>query len=66
MKLTEHELASPLWRKLKEHWEARMEQLRSENDKNLNEIETARLRGRIAEVKASLDIGTPKPVIGID
>lgn len=66
MKLTEEELNSPLWAKLKDHWSKRLLSLRAENDKNLNDIDTARLRGRIAEVRANLDLGNPKQVIEVE
>ncbi|MFA6972404.1 MAG: hypothetical protein WC208_13545 [Gallionella sp.] len=58
--LTPHELAEPTWLKLKKHYENRLDELRRQNDsEKLGEIETARLRGRIKEIKFFLDIGTP-------
>lgn len=66
MKLTESELNSPLWLKLKEHWEKRLQTLRAENDKSLNESDTTKLRGRIAEIKANIEIGNPKPIIEME
>lgn len=63
MTLTEHELAHPLWLKLKEHCEKRLETLRKENERDLNEVKTAKLRGRIAEVNGFLSLENPKPEI---
>lgn len=66
MKLTEHDLASPLWEKLNKHWVDRLTQLRLENEKNLSEIDTARLRGKIAEVKLAQSLGSLKPETDIE
>ena len=66
MRLTEHELASPLWEKLNKHWEDRLAQLRLENEKNLSEIDTARLRGKIAEVKLAQSLGSLKPETDVE
>jgi hypothetical protein len=66
MILTESELSSPVWDKIKKHYEARIQTLRAENDKNMNDIETATLRGRIREAKLVLDLGNPKPKIDYD
>lgn len=63
MKLSERELNDPLWMKLKSHYEAHLIQLRASNDNEKTDIETARLRGRIAQVKAFLAMGTPMPEI---
>lgn len=43
---------SPTWAFLKQHYEARLKKLREENDAlKLSEVDTAILRGRIAELK---------------
>lgn len=60
MILTKDELHSPLWLKLKEHYEARLSKLRIENDADRPEAETIKHRGRIDEVKKFLAHGTPK------
>lgn len=57
MKLTEIELQSAVWQKLKAHMEQRLDECRRRNDGDLNEIETARLRGRIACLREFLSIG---------
>lgn len=64
MILTSYELQDPLWLKLKEKYEARLSALRKDNDsEKLNEVETARLRGKIKEVKDFISMGDPKPPI---
>lgn len=59
MTLEPHELKSPLWAKLREHMERRIAQQRERNDQNLSELETAKVRGRIAEAKEFLLLETP-------
>ena len=58
--LSNEDKKSKLWRKLKEHWESRLETLRTQNDGDKNDIDTAKLRGRIAEIKDSISLGTEK------
>lgn len=67
--ITEAERNTPLWLRLKGEWEARLEKLRAENDADLSEIASAKLRGRIAELKMnieSLGMGKPKPKIEVE
>lgn len=47
---------SPTWRKIREHFEERLQDHRIKNDGNLTEVETARLRGRIAEAEYIISI----------
>jgi hypothetical protein len=54
--LTQEDRHSPLWRKLVVHMSEQVDQLRQQNDADRGEIETARLRGRIAAYKALLDL----------
>lgn len=49
--LTRDERTSPLWRKLYTHMADQIEVLRMMNDADRDEVETARLRGRIAAYK---------------
>lgn len=49
--LTRDERMSPLWHKLHAHMAGQIEVLRMMNDADRNEVETARLRGRIAAYK---------------
>lgn len=55
--LTKEEKLSPLWRALVAHWEDRLEVLRTQNEANRSEVETALLRGRIAECRLNLQLG---------
>lgn len=59
MKLEIHEAQGPLWTKLKKHLQSELESLRAKNDKDLPEQKTARLRGRIEQVKDLLAMGEP-------
>jgi hypothetical protein len=61
MRLSTDDARSSLWLKLKEHFEERLVAHRQKNDNNLNEIETARLRGRIAETLVLLAMDQPDP-----
>ncbi len=62
MRLTDTQMLNPLWSLLKKHYTERLAQLRSDNDNAaLGEKESAALRGRIAEVKAFLDMDSPEP-----
>lgn len=56
MTLTEHERQTAVWLKIKSHLDARLIELRTANDRDTNEIDTAKVRGRIAEVKALLEL----------
>lgn len=57
LELTEADLASALWLKLRLHLEARLDQHRRKNDNDLDPISTARLRGATAEIKTLLARG---------
>lgn len=59
MKLEKIELQSAVWLKLQQHMEDRLDQLRQQNDGDLDPIATARVRGRVAMVKELLDLGRP-------
>jgi hypothetical protein len=60
IELTEGELVSGLWVKMRMHLQARLELLRRQNDNTQSEAETADLRGRIAELKRLIAIGDKK------
>ena len=49
--LTDGDIHSSLWLKLVKHWEARIDYLRKINESDRPETETAKLRGRIAELR---------------
>lgn len=56
--LTEAERRSVLWRKITRHAEARIAELRGNNDAiSLSERDTAAIRGRIGELKNLLALG---------
>lgn len=55
--LTPVETSSALWTRIKAHLEDRLSMLREKNDGNLDERQTARVRGRIDEVKSLLGAG---------
>lgn len=59
-KLEEHEINSPLWQKLKKHYESKLDSLRISNDSDSAELQTARRRGRIQEIKNILSSGIPE------
>lgn len=60
MSLTPQDFQSQTWLKLKEYYSARLEQAREDNDNStLTPDQTARLRGRIFEIKEFLALETP-------
>jgi len=60
-KLLPEDIHTPLWRRLSAHLEERIAFHRKRNDGGLSEVETAKLRGRIAEAKYILEDLGPKP-----
>jgi hypothetical protein len=56
--LAPSELRTSTWRRLEEHLNARLASLRAQNDNDLDEAKTAKLRGRIAEVINLLALGS--------
>lgn len=50
---------SALWKKLEPYMTRRLEMLRRRNEADLNDIETAKLRGRILELKSLLALQAP-------
>lgn len=61
MTLSNEERQSALWLKLRAHLEDRLEALRFQNDGDRTPEETAKIRGRIAEVKNMLALDPPAP-----
>jgi len=58
MNLSKTEQLSQVWLAIKSHLESRLERLRLMNEnESLDAVQTAAMRGRIAEVKALLSIG---------
>jgi len=66
MKLTAFEAESLVWKKVEAELTARLETLRIQNDGDRTAEETAKIRGRIAEVKTILDWAIPDPKITAD
>jgi len=56
-KLTQGERMSGTWQRLSKELEKMRESLRRRNDDNLGEADTARLRGRIAQINDILRYG---------
>lgn len=62
-RLAPHERNSPTWTAIRRHLADKLEALRKQNDSpDLSDLATARLRGRIAEIKALLEIDQDMPV----
>lgn len=58
MNLSKTDRLSPIWVAIKAHLESRLERLRLMNDnESLDAVQTASIRGRIAEVKGLLSVG---------
>lgn len=62
--LTDEDKQSRLWGKLMEHWQDKLAAFRAANDTDKDTTETAKLRGRIAELKANLELNSERRVIG--
>lgn len=60
--LNEHDRQSALWKKLQAHLEARLQQMRERNDSAIDVVRTAKLRGRIAEIKYLLSLDEEQPI----
>jgi len=61
-KLTSADTTSPLWDKLKKHYEERLTAARLRNDDpGLTEVQTAAVRARIAEAKYFLSLDKELP-----
>jgi len=61
IELNDAERGSPLLDKLIRYYADRLVTLRASNDNDLSPEDTARIRGKIIEVKAFLAIGQEKP-----
>lgn len=61
--LTDADKLNPLWVRLEKHFQNRLTVLRMQNDGDLSDVETGRLRGQIKEVKAILALAKDRPVI---
>lgn len=61
--LTREEKSSQLWHKLEAHWNAKIDALHAQIERDQPENITASLRGRIAEIRASLALTKELPDI---
>ena len=66
MRLTEHDTGTELWAKLVNWQIERGEKLRRELEQDKDPIATAKLRGRIDEIKVFLRAGEPAREIVVD
>lgn len=57
LRLEEFERNSALWKKIRAHFEHRLQRHRARNDASKSVEETEKLRGRIAECKYILSLG---------
>jgi len=62
MTLSDIERHSALWKKISEHLAAQMDIARKQNDGELNDTQTARLRGKIQAYKELIAVGNPIPI----
>lgn len=60
-KLEQSDLISPTWIRLQGFLKDRLDVLRLQNDHDSDPQVTAKIRGRIAEIKALLALGKPGP-----
>ena len=61
--LTEADFLSPTWLKLKEYFNNEIGTLDRRNRNNLDAVETANVRGRVAAFKQVLGLAEKKPII---
>lgn len=59
--LTPPERVSALWQSLARHWRGRINELQARLEGDLSEADTAKLRGRLAELRANLALGDDVP-----
>lgn len=57
--LTESDRNSDTWKRIREHYEGQLQKARNQNDNDQDPVQTARLRGRIAEIKLLLALDKP-------
>lgn len=61
--INEAEAQTALWTKIKAHLELRLNTCRLQNDGDSDELMTAKMRGRILEIKSFLALDKPPPSI---
>ncbi|HYN54395.1 MAG TPA: hypothetical protein VES38_06795 [Methylotenera sp.] len=61
--LNSAEAQTALWIKIKAHLESRLDLCRLQNDGDSDAVHTAKMRGRILEIKSFLALDKPPPSI---
>jgi hypothetical protein len=61
--LDREERRTLLWKRIREHYETRLTELRAKNDNRMSEAERNELLGRIAEVKHALAFDQDAPIV---
>lgn len=61
--ITQGDRMNPLWGKMMDLWQQRLDELRKLNDRPQSEENTATLRGRIAEIKALIALNEEIPIL---
>lgn len=64
--LSDYEKSSPLWTRLKGHFEDRLSVARVRNDAPLTDVDTAALRGEIRCLKQLIRLDASRPMTGTD
>lgn len=59
--LNDQDKLYPVFKKLIDYWNQRIDTLRQSNDKPQSELETAMIRGRIDEIKMMLKLQNDEP-----
>lgn len=61
--LSEADKMNPLWLRMEPYLAKRLSKLRAQNDADLDPEETAKLRGKISELKTMLNLAKAKPIV---
>ena len=63
MTLDYNDRTSQTWVKLTAHWTKRIDELRLQLEGDRSDIDTAKLRGRIAEIRINLDLSKSRAIL---
>lgn len=61
--LTDSDKISPTWINLSKHLESRLEQMRKRLEGDLDQMQTASLRGQIKEIRRILSLADDRPFV---
>lgn len=61
--LTDSDKISPTWINLSKHLESRLEQMRKRLEGDLDQMQTASLRGQIKEIRRILSLAEDRPFV---